>query len=284
MISLKMCAPALIAAMLATGAALSIAPVLAAGPVASEWYDGFNNRSRLVAGTAERNGVSGLYAALVVSMPEGWKTYWRYPGEAGGVPPEFDWQSSENLADVKVLYPAPRRIPSRSGDVAGYEDEVAFPVLLTPKDKGAPVKLHGKFAYGVCKDLCVPAEAELQLEIPPGVGASNEISQALNRVPNATPRPGIDPALAAWRIEDIAGKPTLVFSATSANAAELQAFVEPPLGLYLALPKKAESKNGTANFTLDLTDGVELKDLKGKPLSVTLVDGKGQSETTIKLE
>ena len=47
-----------------------------------------------------------------------------------------------------------------------------------------------------------------------------------------------------------------------------------------ALPTSA----GKVVFEVDLTDGVDLKDLKGKPLTVTMIDGKGQAETTITLE
>jgi len=50
------------------------------------------------------------------------------------------------------------------------------------------------------------------------------------------------------------------------------------------LPKRVGDAAGKAVFEVDLTDGVDLKDLKGKPLTVTMIDGKGQSETTITLE
>src|SRR4051812_40829530 len=52
-----------------------------AGAASSDWVEGHNSRARLVAG----NGI----AAVELQMPEGWKTYWRTPGDAGGVPPSF---------------------------------------------------------------------------------------------------------------------------------------------------------------------------------------------------
>jgi DsbC/DsbD-like thiol-disulfide interchange protein len=30
-------------------------------------------------------------AAIVLTLQQGWKTYWRSPGEGGGIPPEIDW-------------------------------------------------------------------------------------------------------------------------------------------------------------------------------------------------
>ena len=105
--------------------------------------------------------------------------------------PDFDWQGSDNLASATVLYPAPHRLHDKAGDVVGYKNGgVLFPVLVTPKDASKPVTLHGKVSYGVCKDICIPAEAELQLVIPPDVGKSEELSKSLTEVPGVKPRPG----------------------------------------------------------------------------------------------
>jgi len=254
------------------------------GPVASEWYQGFNNKARLLAGHAWRNGETGLYAGVDVAMPEGWKTYWRTPGDAGGVPPDFDWQGSDNLASATVLYPAPHRLHDKAGDVVGYKDGVLFPVLVKPKDASKPVTLHGKVSYGVCKDICIPAETDLQVVIPPDVGTSDELTGVLGHVPVAHPRAGIDPVLSAWRLDQSSGKPKLVLNVETASPANADAFVEAPGGVYVPLPKRAADAEGKAVFEVDLTDGVNIKDLKGKPLTVTMIDGKGQSETTITLE
>jgi len=255
------------------------------GPVASDWLEGFNNKARLVAGRATRDREPGLYAGVDVAMPDGWKTYWRSPGDAGGVPPDFDWQGSDNLAAATVLYPAPHRLHDKAGDVVGYKNGgVLFPVLVKPKDPGKPVTLHGKVSYGVCKDICIPAEAELQLVIPPDVGTSDALTDVLAHVPGTQPRPGLDPSLAGWRLDQTSGKPKLVLNVATADLASADVFVEAPGGVYVPLPKRIKDDAGKAVFEVDLTDGVDIKDLKGKPLTVTTIDGKGQSETTITLE
>jgi len=88
-------------------------------PASTEWFQGFNNKARLVAGHAVRDGQKGLYAGVEIEMPSGWDTYWRSPGDAGGVAPEFDWQGSENLDSTHALYPAPQRLHTKAGDVVG---------------------------------------------------------------------------------------------------------------------------------------------------------------------
>ena len=146
-------------------------------------------------------------------MPNGWDTYWRSPGEAGGVAPEFDWKGSENLESAHVLYPAPRRLRTKAGDVVGYTDRVVFPVSVTPKDAGKPITLRGVVAYGVCKDICIPAEVTLQITVPPGIGASKALSRTSLRGFRARRRGWVsDPSLASWRLDQSTGKPRLVLS------------------------------------------------------------------------
>ena len=72
-------------------------------------------------------------AFVEIMLEPGWKTYWRTPGDAGGLPPAFDWSKSTNLAQAEVLYPAPRRFTDRSGHTIGYEGGLVLPVVLTPE-------------------------------------------------------------------------------------------------------------------------------------------------------
>jgi DsbC/DsbD-like thiol-disulfide interchange protein len=256
----------------------------AAAPVASDWVQGYDTKTRLIAGRAVVDGQQELYAGVEVAMPKGWKTYWRVPGDAGGVPPEFDWKGSQNLAATQVLYPAPHRLHDKAGDAVGYKDNVIFPILLTPKDKTKPIVLHGKVDYGLCKDICIPAQAEFQVSIPPGVGISSELADTLADVPQQHPRAGIDPKLAAWHLDKSSGKPKLVLNVETASPDTADVFVVAPGDTYVPLPKRVAGGEGKAAFEVDLTNGVDIKDLEGKPLTVTMVDGKGQSETTITLE
>jgi DsbC/DsbD-like thiol-disulfide interchange protein len=266
--------------------ALSTTAALAnsATPVTSDWVQGYNTKARLVAGHAVRDGQKALYAGVELAMPQGWKTYWRAPGDAGGVPPEFDWKGSQNLQSARVLYPAPHRLSDKAGDAVGYKGGVIFPVLVKPADATKPIVLHGKVDYGLCKDICIPAEAEFQVVIPPDVGTSAELTQSLSRVPQDQPRAGLDPKLASWRVDQSSGKPKLIFNVETGSSESADAFVVASDETYIPLPKRIANEAGKAKFEVDLTDGVNIKDLKGKPLTITMIDGKGQSETTITLE
>ncbi len=251
---------------------------------ASDWVDGFNNKARLIAGVASRNGANdALFAGVEIVMPAGWKTYWRAPGEAGGIPPEFDWSGSENLDAATVLYPAPHRLPDKAGDSIGYKDRVVFPVAVAAKDASKPVRLNLKAVYGVCKDICIPAEADIVLNIPADAGASEDLDLALVKIPGV-PDAAKDPVLAAWRVDGRDVKAKLIFEVTDAGGAGGDAFADVADGTFLPLPKKVSEGESSATYEIDLSDGVDFASLKGKTVRVTLTGTKGQSETTIRIE
>ena len=213
-------------------------------------------------------------AGVELQLPEGWKTYWRSPGEAGGVPPSFDWSKSMNLESAQVLYPAPKRFTDKSGDTVGYKGTVVFPVRLKPKDATKPIDLRLAFDYGVCKDICIPAEAELGLSIAAD-GAqpvSEELMDALSRVP-APPeaRRETDPVLKRAVAELSGDKPRLLLETEFPGGAEhVDVFVEAPDGLYVPLPKKiADDGKGAVTFEVDLSKDADVAALKGKQLTAT---------------
>lgn len=249
----------------------------------SPWTKGFNNEARLLAGAAETAEGAKNFAGFEISMPPGWKTYWRTPGEAGGVPPEFDWSGSENLASAKVLYPAPHRLIDKAGATIGYKDRVLFPIEIKSADPSKPIVLRLKAAYGVCKEICIPAEAEISLEVPPVVTPSSEIADAIGTVPLSVPRADRDPTLARWSLETQSEKPRLLLEVADPAGASVDAFVEAPDGIFLPLPQPIGAKGTLALFEVDLGDA-DVRTLSGKALTVTLVGAKGQSETTIKLK
>ena len=90
-----------LAMLLAIGSTV-LAGAAAAETLASPWQPAAQSRLRLVAGTLPPPGQHGLYAGVEIELDAGWKTYWRMPGDAG-VPPNFDWSKSTNLAAARVL-------------------------------------------------------------------------------------------------------------------------------------------------------------------------------------
>ncbi len=262
----------------------------AADPLASDWAEAHGGKARLIVGSAALAGSSAprLVAGIEVRLAPGWKTYWRSPGDSGGLPPQFDWSQSTNLASAKVLYPAPSRFKDALGDALGYSGSVIFPVELRRKDGLKPVELHLSLLYGICHEICVPAEAQLKLQVPAGatVPAHPGISAALSAVPRSSgERQPDDPELISKDAHLDGDRPKLVLEARFPNAAKsADIIIEAPEGGYVPLPVKTTTNGDTVRFVADLTQGAEPDALRGKTLRITMISGAGQSEALWTLE
>ncbi|MEO0820279.1 MAG: protein-disulfide reductase DsbD domain-containing protein [Pseudomonadota bacterium] len=121
--------------------------------------------ARLLLGEGRDGGVHE--AGLMLDIAPGWKTYWRNPGEAG-VPPQFDWSGSENLAELRVDWPRPVAFQSFGMTTLGYGGRVVLPLTVVAEDPAEPVRLRLSAMLGVCRDICVFEQANLSRLIGPG--------------------------------------------------------------------------------------------------------------------
>jgi DsbC/DsbD-like thiol-disulfide interchange protein len=253
--------------------------------IASDWVEGERNRVRLTAGAVDNAAPGVVMAFIELALDKGWKTYWRNPGTAGGIPPVFDWSKSTNVAAAEVLFPVPRIMSDKAGDVIGYREFVVFPVRIVPKDPNAGLLLDVTASYGICEKLCVPAEANLVLSLPPGPlpPAGADALAALEAVPRAVAelRPG-DPS--AFKMEK-ASPSKLSLSARFPGSPEAAAmFLDVADGRYLPLPARRGVEADTVAFEVDLGKAEELVALKGTKVRVTMKGDKGQSETAFTID
>jgi DsbC/DsbD-like thiol-disulfide interchange protein len=115
--------------------------------------------ARLIEGWQQPDGTR--VSAIHLTLAEGWKTYWRAPGDAG-IPPAFTWKGSRNIAGVAVSWPTPKVFMQNGMRSVGYSNEVILPLSIAAKQAGKPVQINLKLEIGVCKDICVPETLNLQ--------------------------------------------------------------------------------------------------------------------------
>lgn len=102
---------------------------------------------------------------LRLKLADGWKTYWRAPGDAG-IPPVFDWGPSANLSGSEVFWPKPIVFSQNGMRSVGYKHDVILPLRLTPKRTGQSIRLKGTIDIGICKDICVPRRLKIDATLP----------------------------------------------------------------------------------------------------------------------
>lgn len=256
------------------------------GEIASPWTAGRpETKVRLISGVLGTKPVT----AVQMELADGWKTYWRFPGDSGGVPPVFDWENSVNVAHVTVQYPAPTRFIETVGDTLGYKETVIFPLVVEAKDPGKPVRLDLTLDYGVCREVCIPVKAELRMDVPPGGGVlalPAVFASALDRVPRTADALRVgDPRVVKSGVKLTGYRPSWVIDVDYPGGAQkVDMFVESPSGSYIPLPKAASAKNlgkNTWRYEIDLDGFVEPADILGKDAKVTMVSERGLSEATV---
>jgi DsbC/DsbD-like thiol-disulfide interchange protein len=116
----------------------------------------------LISGWPLENG--GYMGALRVTLQPGWKTYWRVANETG-IPPQFDWVGSENLAGVTMFWPRPDILTTDGVLVVGYKNELILPIEYSPLNSDQNIHVSATLQLGVCSDICVPVQVPLIADI-----------------------------------------------------------------------------------------------------------------------
>jgi DsbC/DsbD-like thiol-disulfide interchange protein len=252
-------------------------------------YEAPHTRIRLLTGgMLEQNGTAARLAGIEISMEAGWKTYWRTPGE--GIAPSFSWDESANLKDVRVLWPAPIRFSEAGSASIGYAGRVLLPLVITPQDPAKPVSLSLAVAYGVCKDICMPVEAQLSLDMdtPPKPSDREQVLAALDRVPRQQ-EPGGKSCphrfLSARMTQGNEGKTQLRVETTFDRlAGGLDLIAEAPQEAGLGAPSPSMARvAGRSAWLFDVPpEGVPA--LREKPLTFTAVSDQGSCESVSPVE
>lgn len=114
--------------------------------------------SSIVKGT--KSNTAGLYFRL----EPGWHIYWQNAGDSGE-PPHVKWTLPEGISASALQFPAPKRLPLGPLMDFGYENEVVFPFSFEVgrTAKPGPADLHAKVDWLVCREVCIPGKAELDL-------------------------------------------------------------------------------------------------------------------------
>ncbi|CAI2468897.1 protein-disulfide reductase DsbD family protein [Serratia plymuthica] len=118
---------------------------------------------------------------LAIELQQGWKTYWRSPGE-GGIAPAISWQG--NPPPATWFWPTPQRFDVAGISTQGYHDRVELPIAI----KGAvPPQLAGTLTLSTCSNVCILTDYPFSLDLgaPPDAQFNHDFAQAMGQVPIA---------------------------------------------------------------------------------------------------
>ncbi len=96
-----------------------------------------------------------------------WHTYWRNPGDSG-LPTQLALDLPAGFRAGAIEWPAPQRLFIPPLANYGYEDEIVLPVPLQVPAAidGERVRFAGRASWLMCREVCIPGDADVALELP----------------------------------------------------------------------------------------------------------------------
>lgn len=109
-----------------------------------------------------------FWVALRMKMDTDWHTYWKNPGDSG-LATSIEWDLPAAFTASPIHWPVPERFESGGIVTYGYTDEVLLLTQVTPPKNlaaGQKMTIKARAQWLECKDLCLPGNADLQLQLP----------------------------------------------------------------------------------------------------------------------
>lgn len=175
------------AALLAAAAVL-----LAHGSQAatSDWAQNDGGRMRIIALPAKADGT--VEGALQIEPGRGWITYWKEPGQAG-IPPQISLDPGKGITLQKMEFPVPRLFDAGGLKDLGYDHAVTLPFTLKVDDPAAPLKIRASAFIGLCRNICIPFQADFEVDLTRNAGLPLEENMILDEARRKLPeRPSDD--------------------------------------------------------------------------------------------
>jgi thiol:disulfide interchange protein DsbD len=217
-----------------------------------------------------------FWAGLRFQLETGWHIYWINPGDSGE-PPEVRWTLPAGFHAGPLNWPTPRRIQDHSLVDYGYQDEVLLPAQIEPPatlGAGHEVQLRATVKWLVCREICLPGRADLNLTLPVVKGARGKPSawhSLFAKTRASLPRPTPD----SWRLfVTLEGQRFLLNADTGKPETAAIFFPSEPNQVENAAPQKVNSSS--RGFQLEL----QKSDLLLKPVQrlaglLVLASGQG---------
>ena len=241
--------------------------------LSSDWSVGETSKLRLISAYSQ-NDSKNFMIGLEYQMDPGWKTYWKSPGD-GGFAQSISWENSTNVKNVNILWPTPIEFEILGLTSLGYQNDIIFPLEIELEDELKNTFLNLHITFLICKEICIPGDATIFLEIPSGekklTNNYYDLEKALSLLPKEDFNGSYLKKINFNVFNDVTHSTIQLIFESDKNFVSPKIFLHSPFGLPViknSLKYSNDSKKITANFKFD-------KDLISKnnfPLEVSISD------------
>lgn len=239
--------------------------------------------ARLIVGKKEAPGegeqvATVLRAGIELALTDGWKTYWRSPGDAGFPLVPSLAPNATNIRALDMHWPYPKRFIEEWGlEVFGFKEKLLLPITLELADPNADTQVEITLNYAVCSDICINEEQHLSLLVPAAFTEDSQhtalIAKARERVPEANGAHGLAIGEVAIRQESKEKGILAVHVASESPISKPELFIESETaGLRFPKPEVelAQDKR-SATFLVPYEVALPAKTLEGEKLRLTFI-------------
>lgn len=255
-----------------------VLPVAAAQAAVHARAENEQGQVELISAVTAVGDQGRVQLGLDFKLKEGWKIYWRSPGDAG-YPPSIDWKGSDNLNDVVISWPGPHRFSVSGLETMGYKDEVVLPIIALLNDPAQPLSLRAAVDYLVCDVICVPQHVDLALTLPTGAAQPSEHTHLISRFIAKVPGEPYSRGLKLTQTEATVDGLLKVVIEANPPLSKPDLFVERSDQMQFGPPKiRLEQGGKKVTFQLAPVPKTGEGGLTDKPVTLTMVDGDRGTE------
>jgi thiol:disulfide interchange protein len=133
----------------------------------SGWVKASHLKAELVSDHQDVRPGQSLKLALHFIPDDHWHTYWQNPGDSG-LATSIEWDLPDGVEAGAIQWPAPMAISVPPLVNYGFEGPTILVSELTiPADfSGSQLLIKAKVDWLVCKEICIPADASFELNLP----------------------------------------------------------------------------------------------------------------------
>ena len=244
----------------------------------THWAENEGGRMRIIVLAPEKDGT--VQGALQIEPKAGWITYWKEPGQAG-IPPQITLSPGEGITLKDIAFPVPKPFESGSVRDLGYDHPVTLPFTLSVIDPDRPLKLNASAFIGLCRNICIPFQAEFELDLSKAKGLPLEENLILDKAARSLPeRPSADFDIKSHALTNDRQTLSLAVRLPQASQAP-QIYVAGPDGHVLFDQEKGRMADGLYRVEMPVGKLPKGYDPKGKNWDILVVAGSRAMETSL---
>ncbi len=243
------------------------------------WAQNEGGRVRIVALPPDAQG--HVRGGLEIEPKPGWITYWREPGEAG-IPPKLSVSEGGAATIGELSYPVPKRVGDGKLLDIGYDKPVTLPFELTVSDPKAPKPVTLSSFIGLCRDICIPFQADFLLSLKPENMTPPEEFMILQKAEALLPDPpSMDFAVTHYALTQANTGLSLRVRLPRGTRAQPQVLVTGPEGYVMFDNGNGRVDGGSYGIEMPIKKLPVKYDIKGKRWNILVIAGTRAIETSL---